>query len=95
MDERQHNGRNHAGDPHNEHRNLKIQRGLAVDVHGGEFVLLDLPDQQCANARNAWHQAAQVAQHVPHARLAFVGAGSGYGFGWVEVSGTEAFDFLT
>ena len=82
VDERQHNRRNHAGDPHNEHRNLKIQRRLAMDVHRGEFILLDLPDQQCANTRNAWHQTAQVAQHVPHAGLAFVGTGE-VGAGWV------------
>jgi len=27
---------------------LKIQRRLAVGLHGGDFVLLDLPDQQRA-----------------------------------------------
>src|SRR5208282_318710 len=81
MDERQHNKRDHAGDIHQKHCDLKIQCGLAVDLHGWKFVLLDLPDQQCAKARNTRNQTAQVAQHVPHAGLTFVGAGSGCGLG--------------
>jgi hypothetical protein len=48
VDERQHNGRNHADDIHQKHCDLKIQCGLAMNVHGWEFVLFDLPDQQCA-----------------------------------------------
>ena len=57
------------------HSDLKIQRRLAVDVHGRDFILLDLPDQQraenVAERDDETGQRAQMAQHVPGARLAF------------------------
>src|ERR1039457_905824 len=35
---------NNASDIHQSHCELKMQCGRAVDLHGWEFVLLDLPD---------------------------------------------------